>query len=112
MSFHRYPKYKDSGVAWLGEVPEHWAVKKIKHLAYSIQQGWSPQCEGFPAETATEWGVLKVGCVNGGIFEWHCRLRALYLRRRGGVEAERCMPGESERRKSLAREVLEFGTER
>ena len=23
MSFPRYPRYKDSGVEWLGEVPEH-----------------------------------------------------------------------------------------
>jgi len=33
MSFSRYPAYKDSGVEWLGEVPEHWAVKPIKTLA-------------------------------------------------------------------------------
>jgi type I restriction enzyme S subunit len=26
MSFPRYPKYKHSGVDWLGEVPEHWGV--------------------------------------------------------------------------------------
>jgi type I restriction enzyme S subunit len=26
MSFPRYPKYKDSGVEWLGQVPEHWQV--------------------------------------------------------------------------------------
>jgi hypothetical protein len=25
MSFPRYPSYKDSGVEWLGELPEHWA---------------------------------------------------------------------------------------
>jgi type I restriction enzyme S subunit len=25
-------KMKDSGVAWLGEVPEHWGVKKFKYL--------------------------------------------------------------------------------
>jgi len=31
MSFPRYPKYKDSGVDWLGEVPEHWEVKRLKH---------------------------------------------------------------------------------
>ena len=31
MSFPRYPKYKDSGVEWLGEVPEHWEVKRLKH---------------------------------------------------------------------------------
>jgi type I restriction enzyme, S subunit len=30
MSFPRYPKYKDSGVEWLGEVPEHWDVKKLQ----------------------------------------------------------------------------------
>lgn len=33
MSFPRYPKYKDSGVEWLGEVPEHWGVKRLKRLA-------------------------------------------------------------------------------
>jgi type I restriction enzyme S subunit len=32
MSFPRYPKYKDSGVEWLGQVPEHWEVKKFRHL--------------------------------------------------------------------------------
>ena len=32
MSFPRYPKYKDSGIEWLGEVPEHWDVKKLKHV--------------------------------------------------------------------------------
>ena len=25
MSFPRYELYKDSGVEWLGEVPEHWS---------------------------------------------------------------------------------------
>ena len=32
MSFPRYPKYKDSGVEWLGEVPEHWGVKPIRRV--------------------------------------------------------------------------------
>lgn len=26
-----YPKYKPSGVEWLGEVPEHWGVKRLKY---------------------------------------------------------------------------------
>jgi type I restriction enzyme S subunit len=59
---------KPSGIEWLGDVPEHWELQKIKHLAKSIEQGWSPQCEGFPVEAEDEWGVLKVGCVNGGKF--------------------------------------------
>jgi type I restriction enzyme S subunit len=28
-----YPTYKDSGVPWLGHVPEHWEVRTIKSLA-------------------------------------------------------------------------------
>ena len=67
MSFPKYAKYRDSGVAWLGEVPAHWAVLPIKRCLRSIEQGWSPQCEGFPAEPG-QWGVLKVGCVNGSRF--------------------------------------------
>ncbi len=26
-------KMKDSGIDWLGEIPEHWEIKKIKHIA-------------------------------------------------------------------------------
>lgn len=67
MSFPKYESYKDSGVEWLGEVPAHWNALRTKFIVRSLEQGWSPQCEGYPAE-ADGWGVLKVGCVNGGIF--------------------------------------------
>lgn len=33
MSFPRYPTYKDSGVEWLGEVPGHWSVKRLRFVA-------------------------------------------------------------------------------
>mgnify|MGYP001499242559 CR=1 FL=1 len=59
---------KDSGVEWLGMVPAHWSMGRVKHYVRSLGQGWSPQCESFPIETNDEWGVLKVGCVNGGRF--------------------------------------------
>jgi type I restriction enzyme S subunit len=32
MSFPRYPKYKDSGVEWLGQVPEHWEAIRYKNV--------------------------------------------------------------------------------
>lgn len=60
---------KDSGVEWLGEVPEHWEIIRVKRLIISMEQGWSPQCESFPIEGEDEWGILKVGCVNGGVFK-------------------------------------------
>jgi type I restriction enzyme S subunit len=31
--FKPYPEYKDSGVEWLGEIPAHWEVKRLKYLA-------------------------------------------------------------------------------
>jgi type I restriction enzyme, S subunit len=33
MSFPKYPAYKDSGVEWLGEVPEHWSISPLKFSA-------------------------------------------------------------------------------
>lgn len=40
MSFPRYPAYKDSGVEWLGQVPEHWEVVRLKSsLAQRITDG-------------------------------------------------------------------------
>ncbi len=33
-----YPDYKDSGVEWLGQVPKHWKVRRLKYLA-SIETG-------------------------------------------------------------------------
>ena len=29
----RYPAYKDSGVEWIGEIPAHWEVKRLKYVA-------------------------------------------------------------------------------
>jgi restriction endonuclease S subunit len=54
---------KPSGIPWLGEIPEHWEVLKLKQGISKIEQGWSPQCYSQSANE-NEWGVLKVGCVN------------------------------------------------
>lgn len=36
-----YEKYKDSGIEWIGEIPEHWEVKKIKHkCSVKARVGW------------------------------------------------------------------------
>ncbi len=37
-----YPAYKDSGVPWLGEVPEHWKVRRLKHAFRRIVGGSTP----------------------------------------------------------------------
>ena len=42
MKYQTYPACKDSGVEWLGDVPEHWDVIQIKHLS-AVQRGASPR---------------------------------------------------------------------
>jgi|GEM_PF-58835 len=58
---------KHSGVEWLGQIPAHWTACAARRIVRKIEQGWSPECENRPAETS-EWGVLKTGCVNRGVF--------------------------------------------
>ena len=63
-------RLRESGVPWLGEIPEHWTVKRLKFLVTGIDQGSSPQCFNVPAGPGS-LGVLKTGCVNGGQFREH-----------------------------------------
>jgi type I restriction enzyme S subunit len=37
-------KLKDSGIEWLGEIPEHWEVKRLKYVA-NIQTGRTPHIQ-------------------------------------------------------------------
>jgi len=37
-----YSAYKDSGVEWLGEIPEHWDIWKINHSFRCIGSGTTP----------------------------------------------------------------------
>jgi len=40
--FKAYPQFKNSGVEWLGDVPAHWSVRKIKRLCL-VRRGASPR---------------------------------------------------------------------
>lgn len=42
MRFPAYPAYKNSGVEWLGEVPEHWEVWKLSHGFVNTGSGTTP----------------------------------------------------------------------
>lgn len=38
-----YERYKDSGVEWLGEIPEHWEIWKVAHGFKNIGSGTTPK---------------------------------------------------------------------
>jgi type I restriction enzyme S subunit len=45
-----------------------WELVPVKFMIRRIEQGWSPQCDTRPADEE-EWGVLKAGAANGGLFK-------------------------------------------
>ena len=65
-----YPTYKDSGVEWLGRVPEHWSVRKVKWEA-TARSGTDNKSEtgSFPLYGAngviglTDTPSLNAACV-------------------------------------------------
>ena len=54
-----YPAYKDSGVEWLGKVPEHWEVRRLKTLSH-MQSG-----EAITAMSINSTGDYRVFGGNG-----------------------------------------------
>lgn len=52
-----YPKYKDSGIDWLGEVPEHWDITNLKYVS-DIIMGQSPSSNDY-SEDDTDTPFLQ-----------------------------------------------------
>lgn len=69
MSFPRYPKYRDSGVEWLGDVPEHWEIVPLKHVAsLKGRLGW----QGLRSDEYTDEGPYLVTSehIESGRIRW------------------------------------------
>ncbi|WP_028030884.1 restriction endonuclease subunit S [Gemmobacter nectariphilus] len=64
----RYPAYRDSGVDWLGEVPDGWEVRPFRQLISRIESGTSVNAVDAPALDG-EIAVLKTSCVYAGAFD-------------------------------------------
>jgi len=60
-------KLKRSGVEWLGDVPEHWEVKKIKYLG-KIVSGYSFKSEDFIEDNGCR--VMKISNIQTMNIDW------------------------------------------
>jgi len=60
-----YPAYKDSGVEWLGKVPEGWAVRRLKNIVRNINEQTSA------VEATTQNLLLSLEHVEG----WSGKIR-------------------------------------
>ena len=59
---------KDSGVEWLGEVPEHWTLKRLKHLSPKLTVGIVVN----PSEYVSDEGLPFIygGDIREGVIDW------------------------------------------
>lgn len=68
MMGNRYDKYKDSGIAWIGEIPEHWSKNKIIRLFSIIGSGTTPKSSKEDNYNGSiNW--IQSGDINGGDIE-------------------------------------------
>lgn len=54
---------KDSGVEWIGQIPEHWEVAKLKKLIKRLESGVSVNASESESAEVDEIGVLKTSAV-------------------------------------------------
>lgn len=60
---------KDSGIEWLGVIPEHWEVKKIKHLT-KLQGGYAFKSDLFSNEGTP---IIRIGDISTNINFDECK---------------------------------------
>jgi hypothetical protein len=65
----KYPAYKDSGVEWLGEIPNHWEVKKVTHVFNKIGSGTTPTAGALKYYDNGQINWLQTGDLNDGLID-------------------------------------------
>lgn len=53
----RYKAYKDSGVKWIGEIPEHWTLRRVKFI-FTESKDKSVSGEEMPLSLGKETGII------------------------------------------------------
>ena len=73
MSFPRYPKYKASGVEWLGEVPDHWVMTRLRFVTVCLDGGRVPLNSAQRSDRQGDvpyWGANSImDYVNDALFD-------------------------------------------
>jgi len=65
-----YPSYKDSGVEWIGEIPNHWTKKNLKY-SFNIQKGKIPK-ETFDEPNESSLPYLSMDVLRGNTTPQYC----------------------------------------
>ena len=65
-----YNNYKSSGVQWLGDIPQHWEVKKITHIFDKIGSGTTPTAGTPKYYDNGEINWLQTGDLTDGLIDF------------------------------------------
>jgi len=77
MHYPAYPAYKDSGVAWLGDVPLHWTTTRLSYCA-SVMTGGTPDRNNLAYWDGGTINWMSSGEVNKGfVYEVDAKITPL-----------------------------------
>ncbi|EGV33264.1 hypothetical protein HMPREF9431_00862 [Segatella oulorum F0390] len=70
----KYPKYKDSGVSWIGEIPEGWNSKRLKFSCNLVQEKTTDNALPYIALENIESYSGRLLSINTSVPEGSCNL--------------------------------------
>ncbi len=73
--------YKDSGIEWIGEIPEGWEISKVKYK-YEFTTGFTPDTsntEFYDDENGAIWVTIADMDENKYIFDSKSKLSSIYI---------------------------------
>ena len=69
--FARYESYNDSGIEWLGEIPAHWEIKKLKYLTSFINRGITPNYTEYSEYKVVNQATFSKGFLDIDAMRFH-----------------------------------------
>ena len=61
---------KDSGIEWMGMIPKHWEVKRIKNLCSFVSRGSTPDYVDESDFPVMNQAVFSSGCINHEVLRY------------------------------------------
>ena len=60
---------ENSAIEWIGKIPKHWKLIRLKNCILNIKQGWNLRQADEKEPGNQEWGILKTNAIQKGHFD-------------------------------------------
>ena len=82
----QYSEYKETGIEWIGKIPQNWKIKKFKYLLKDIIGGGTPETSNpsYWEENGTPWvTIADISASNGTLKDTEKKVSSL------GIESKK-----------------------